>query len=86
MFDTLAQVQATGDQLTAEQNIDRGVLGDLVAQAAANPDSAHARRVTSLVERHVGNAGLDVAEPDDEAAEAFMSATEEVGPGARTGA
>lgn len=86
MFDTLAQVQARGDRLTAEQHIDHGVLADLVAQAAANPDSAHAQRVTSLIERYVGDAGLDVAEPDHEAAEAFMSATEEVQPAARTGA
>ena len=86
MFDTLAQVQARGDRLTAEQHIDHDVLADLVAQAAANPDSAHAQRVTSLIERYVGDAGLDVAEPDHEAAEAFMSATEEVQPAARTGA
>ncbi len=86
LFDTLAQLQARGDRLTAEQHIDRDVLADLVAQAAANPDSDHAERVASLLERFSGDAGLDVIEPDHDAAEAFIEATDEVDPAARIGA
>jgi hypothetical protein len=51
LFDTLADVQARGARLTSQRGIDRGVLADLVAAAAANPDSRHAQRVASLIEQ-----------------------------------
>ena len=80
LFDTLAEVQARGDRRTAQQGIDRAALADLVAEAAADPDSRHAERVTALLERFLGGSELDELEVDHEAAEAFMSTTEATSP------
>lgn len=74
LFDTLAEVQARGDGLTAQQGIDRDVLAGLVAAAAADPDSRHAQRVASLIERFTGGTELDELEADHDATEVFMSA------------
>jgi Arc/MetJ-type ribon-helix-helix transcriptional regulator len=80
VFDTLADVQARGDRLTAQHGIDRDVLAGLVTDAAANPDSRHAQRVKSLIDQFVGGAELDELEADHEVAEAFMSAAEAASP------
>jgi Arc/MetJ-type ribon-helix-helix transcriptional regulator len=80
LFDTLAAVQARGDRLTAHRGIDRDVLADLIAEAAASPDSAHAQRAASLIEQFTGGDELDVLEADHDAVEAFMSATEPASP------
>lgn len=77
MFDTLARLQARGDRITAEQGIDRNRLAELVAQAAADPDSGHAERVKSLLEHFTGDAGQDTIDPDHEDAETFMAETDE---------
>jgi NAD-specific glutamate dehydrogenase len=83
LFDTLADVQARGDRLTAQRGIDRDVLAGLVAQAAANPDSRHSHRVAALVEQFAGGGDeLDELEADHDAAEAFMSAPEAAPPAA----
>lgn len=82
LFDTLADVQARGDRLTAQRGIDRDVLAGLVAEAAANPDSRHAQRVKSLIEQSTGGAELDELEADHDAAEAFISADDAAAPSA----
>lgn len=74
LFDTLSEVQARGDRFTAQRGIDRDVLAGLVAEAAADPDSRHAQRVTSLIEQFTGGTELDELDVDHAAAEAFMSA------------
>lgn len=74
LFDTLADVQARGDRLTARRGIDRDVLAGLIAEAAADPDSRHAQRVASLIEQFADGSELDDVEANHEDAEAFMSA------------
>lgn len=76
LFDTLADVQARGDQRTAQQDLDREAVAELVAQAAADPDSRHAERVTALIEQFTDGGELDALDADDDSAEAFMAATE----------
>ena len=76
LFDTLAALQARGDQLTAQRGIDRDALAGLLAEAAASPDSRHAQRVASLIEQFTGGAELDELDSAHGAAEAFMSATD----------
>jgi hypothetical protein len=80
LVDTLAEVQARGDRLTARRGIDREALAGLVAEAAADPDSRHAERVTALLERFLGGTGLDELEIDHDAAETFMSSAEAAAP------
>ena len=82
LFDTLADVQARGDRLTAQRGIDREVLAGLVAEAAANPGSRHAQRVASLLEEFTDGTELDELEADHDPAEAFMSAAEAASPAA----
>ncbi|QBI19666.1 hypothetical protein ER308_08960 [Egibacter rhizosphaerae] len=82
LFDTLADVQARGDRLTARRGIDRDVLAGLIAEAAANPDSRHAQRVASLIEQFADGSELDEVEANHEAAEAFMSAASTESPAA----
>lgn len=74
LFDTLADVQARGDRLTAQRGIDRDVLAGLVAEAARDPDSRHAQRVASLIEQFTGGTELTEMEAGHEATEAFMAA------------
>lgn len=74
LFDTLADVQARGDRLTAQRGIDRDVLAGLVAEAATNPDSRHAQRVAALIEQFTGGTELTEIQADHEATEAFMAA------------
>lgn len=80
LFDTLAEVQARGDRLAARDGIARDMLADLVAEAAAHPDSRHAQRVTSLMEQFAGGADLDELEANHDATEAFLSAAEQESP------
>lgn len=82
LFDTLADVQARGDRLSAQRGIDRDVLAGLVAEASANPGSRHAQRVASLIEQFTGGAERDALEADHEAAETFMSAADAASPAA----
>jgi hypothetical protein len=76
VFDTLTTLQARGARHTTQRGIDREVLAGLIAEAAANPDSIHAQRVSALLERVTAGDGPDGLEADHAAAEEFLAETE----------
>lgn len=74
LFDTLSRVQARGEQRTAELGLDRQALADLLADAAASPQSTHAERIADLLTQ------FDVAPPtvgERSEVDAFLKATDD---------
>lgn len=73
LFDTLAEVQARGDRRSAARGLDRDQLAALIAEAAMQPDSEHARRVAVLLERFQDGPEPDELPLDHVATERFMA-------------
>jgi hypothetical protein len=85
LLETLADLQDRGDQLTAARRVDRDLVADVVAEAAAAPYSVHADRVRDLVEEFLADealdgerdgAPLDGSPFDAESARRFIAATD----------
>jgi hypothetical protein len=85
LLETLADLQDRGDRLTATRRVDRDLVADVVAEAAAAPYSVHAERVRDLVADFLIDEGTVDAPTDDEAAHRFISATDDAWDAYRAG-